>query len=108
MNVKWYASRFLLLAVACAAGFFTSFYGITNPEASAAGQIETSLGKQGSKVEVYIFSDWLCPVCIKVEPAIEAAFPSMEKRAKIFFIDKPVHQEASAVAPLPRSALSLD
>jgi len=105
MNVKWYASRFLLLAVACAAGFFTSFYGITNPEATAAGQMDTSLGKQGSKVEVYIFSDWLCPVCVLVEPAIEAAFPALEKKTKIFFIDKPIHQEAMNFVPYHLSFL---
>jgi uncharacterized membrane protein len=105
MKAKWFASRFLLIAVACATGFFVSFYGITNPEATAAGQLETSLGKQGSKVEVYIFSDWLCPMCIKVEPAIEAAFPSMEKKAKIFFIDKPVHQEAMNFVPYHLSFL---
>jgi uncharacterized membrane protein len=105
MTVTRFATRFLLLAVACATGFFVSFYGITNPEASAAGQMDTSLGKQGSKVEVYIFSDWLCPMCIKVEPAIEAAFPSMEKRAKIFFIDKPIHQEAMNFVPYHLSFL---
>ena len=104
MNAKWIVSRFLLAAVACAAGFFVSFYGITNPEASA-GQAETFLGKQGSKVEVYIFSDWLCPVCVQVEPAIEAAFPILEKKAKIFFIDKPVHQEAMNFVPYHLSFL---
>lgn len=105
MNVKWFTSRFLLIAVACAAGFFTSFYGITNPEATAAGQLETALGKQESKVEVYIFSDWLCPVCVQIEPAIEAALPSLEKKAKIFFIDKPIHLEAQNFIPYHLSFL---
>ncbi len=105
MNAKWFASRFLLTASACAIGFFVSFYGITNPEATAAGQMETSLGKQNSKVEVYVFSDWLCPVCTKIEPAIESVFPALEKRAKIFFIDKPVHQEAMNFVPYHLSFL---
>jgi uncharacterized membrane protein/protein-disulfide isomerase len=107
MNFKWFAPRFLLLAVVCAAGFLVSFYGITNPEATAAaaGQSDVSLGKQGSKVEVYVFSDWLCPVCVMVEPAVEAAFPELAKKAKIFFLDKPVHLEAQNFVPYHLSFL---
>jgi protein-disulfide isomerase len=105
MNFKWFAPRFLLLAVACAAGFLVSFYGITNPEATAAGQPDVYLGKQVSKVEVYVFSDWLCPVCVMVEPAVEAAFPELAKKTKIFFLDKPVHPEAMNFVPYHLSFL---
>jgi len=84
-------SRFMLLLIAAVVGFTISFVGIRKPEAAG---IDPSLGKQNSKIEVYIFSDWLCPICLKVEPELEKTLPQLGKMAKIFFIDKPVHQES--------------
>ena len=43
-------------------GFTLTFSGIAKEEASA-GQLNLYLGKQDSKLEVYFFSDWLCPFC---------------------------------------------
>lgn len=102
MFSRWFISRSLLLLVAAAAGFLVSFTGITKPEAAGP---ETYLGKPSSKIEVLIFSDWLCPNCIKVEPAIEAVVPQLEKRAKIHFIDKPIHKEAMNFVPYHLSFL---
>jgi uncharacterized membrane protein len=95
-------SKSLLLIVAALTGFTISFVGIKKPEAAG---IDAALGKQSSKVEVYIFSDWLCPMCIKVEPSLEAAMPQIEKRAKILFIDKPVHKESMNFVPYHLSFL---
>jgi len=102
MNKRQIISRSLLLLVAAAAGFLVSFAGISKPEAAGP---ETSLGKQNSKIEVLIFSDWLCPVCVKVEPALEAALPQLEKKAKVSFIDKPVHKESMNFVPYHLSFL---
>lgn len=95
-------SRFMLIVVAAAVGFGISFVGIRKPEAAG---IDTSLGKQGSKIEVYIFSDWLCPICLRVEPEIERTLPQLGKTARIFFIDKPVHQESMNFVPYHLSFL---
>ena len=102
MNKRKLFSKALLLIVAALAGFAVSFAGIKKPEAAG---IDTSLGKQGSKVEVYVFSDWLCPVCLKVEPALEAVLPRLEKRTKVSFIDKPVHKESMNFVPYHLSFL---
>jgi uncharacterized membrane protein len=95
-------SKSLLLIIAAAVGFTVSFAGIRKPEAAG---IDASLGKPGSKVEVYVFSDWLCPICIKVEPALEAVLPQLEKRTKVHFIDKPVHRESMNFVPYHLSFL---
>jgi len=102
MNKRRLFAKSLLLLVAALAGFTISFVGIKKPEAAG---IDASLGKQNSKVEVYIFSDWLCPICIKIEPVLEAALPQIEKRAKIHFIDKPVHKESMNFVPYHLSFL---
>mgnify|MGYP002399170783 CR=1 FL=1 len=102
MNKRTLFSRSLLLLVAAVAGFAVSFVGIKKPEAAL---VDAALGKQTSKVEVYIFSDWLCPMCVKVEPELEKIIPQIEKRAKIFFIDKPVHPESMNFVPYHLSFL---
>lgn len=102
MTRRQFFSKALLLLVAAAAGFAVSFAGMKKPEAAV---LDASIGKQNGKVEVYIFSDWLCPVCIKVEPALEAALPQIEKRAKVYFIDKPIHKESMNFVPYHLSFL---
>jgi uncharacterized membrane protein len=102
MNMRGFFSRALLLLTAAAVGFAVSFAGIKKPEAAG---IDAALGKQSAKVELYLFSDWLCPVCIKIEPVIESIYPQLEKRAKINFIDKPVHKESMNFVPYHLSFL---
>jgi len=102
MNKRTLFSRSLLLFVAAVAGFTISFVGIKKPEAAG---VNATLGKPNSKVEVYIFSDWLCPICVKIEPDLEKTLPQLEKRAKIFFIDKPVHPESMNFVPYHLSFL---
>jgi len=102
MKRSWFVSRAVLLLVAIAAGFYVTFAGVKKPEAAG---LETSLGKQNSKVEVYIFSDWLCPICIKIEPALEGVIPQLEKKTQLHFIDKPVHKESMNFVPYHLSFL---
>jgi len=104
MNRRTFLTKLTLIAASLVCGFLISFSGISQPEAEA-GQVDHPLGKLNSKVEVYIFSDWLCPICVKIEPAIEASLPTLEKKAKIFFLDKPVHQEAMNFVPYHLSFL---
>lgn len=102
MNKPHFISRSLLLVVTAAVGFIISFSGIKKPEAAG---LETSMGKQTSKIEVYVFSDWLCPICVTVEPALEAVVPQLEKKAKVYFIDKPIHKESMNFVPYHLSFL---
>ena len=102
MNRRQFFSRAMLLLVAAVTGFLVSFAGIKKPEAAG---LETAFGKLNSKVEVYVFSDWLCSICIKIEPALEAVLPQLEKKTKIYFIDKPVHQESMNFVPYHLSFL---
>jgi uncharacterized membrane protein len=97
MNLKSFGKP-LLLCGAALLGFALTFSGIAKPEASAS-QLNLYLGKQESKLEVYFFSDWLCPVCIRVEGVVEAVYPELAQKAKILFVDKIIHPEAANFVP---------
>ncbi len=56
--------------------------------------MDTSLGLKKSETAIYFISDWYCPSCIKLEPTIEKLYPTLAKRAKIFFVDLPIHKES--------------
>ena len=88
----------LLLVVVALLSFMVTFSGIAKPDA-VAGQLNLSLGNQQSKVEIYLFSDWLCPVCVKVEGIIEPLYPTLANKAKLFFVDKIIHPEATNFVP---------
>jgi protein-disulfide isomerase/uncharacterized membrane protein len=87
-----------LLFVAVLLGFCVAFTGIAKTDASA-GQLNIALGKQDSKLEVYLFSDWLCPVCVKVEGVIESVYPALSRKTRILFVDKVIHPEAANFVP---------
>lgn len=102
MNIRNLLSRSALMLVCLVTGFAVSFVGIKKPEAAGA---DATLGKSGAKVEVYVFSDWLCPICVKVEPAIEEAYKALDKKVRFHFIDKVVHQESMNFVPYHLSFL---
>ena len=97
MNLKFIHKPVLMFAAALL-GFTLTLSGIAKPEASAS-QLNLYMGKQDSKLEVYLFSDWLCPICIKIEGVIEAQYPLMAQKAKILFVDKIIHPEAANFVP---------
>ncbi|HIJ88642.1 MAG TPA: thioredoxin domain-containing protein [Desulfuromonadales bacterium] len=88
----------LLIVVVALFSFIVTFSGIAKPDA-VAGQLNLSLGNQQSNVEIYLFSDWLCPVCVKVEAVIEPLYPTLSNKAKLFFVDKIIHPEATNFVP---------
>ncbi|MFZ4856650.1 MAG: thioredoxin domain-containing protein [Desulfuromonadaceae bacterium] len=88
----------LSIVVVVLFSFIVTFSGIAKPDA-VAGQLNLSLGNQQSKVEIYMFSDWLCPVCVKVEGVIEPLYPTLASKAKLFFVDKIIHPEATNFVP---------
>ncbi|HYS43124.1 MAG TPA: thioredoxin domain-containing protein [Geobacteraceae bacterium] len=89
----------LLLATTFLLGFTLTYYGIAKPEVAAAGQANLYLGKQDSKLEVYVFSDWLCPMCVRVEGVIDTLYPVLAQKARLQFVDKIIHPEAVNFVP---------
>ena len=88
----------LLICVVALVSFIMTFTGIAKPDASAS-QINVSVGNQQSRLEIYLFSDWLCPVCVRVEGVVESVYPALTKKAKITFVDKIIHPEAANFVP---------
>jgi protein-disulfide isomerase len=97
MNAKNICKPLSILVVALFS-FIVTFSGIAKPEA-AASQLNMSVGNQQSLLGIYVFSDWLCPVCVKVEGAIESVYPALARKAKITFVDKIIHPEAANFVP---------
>jgi len=93
-----------LIALVVIAGFFLAFKGAQKSEALDKG-MNLSLGKENSAQELYIFTDWFCPSCRKAEPEIEKAVASAEKRARVIFIDVPIHPETFNYMPYNLSFL---
>lgn len=48
-------------------------------------------GNRSSPVEVYVFTDWFCPACWVVEPALASQYNQIMQKAKLIFIDVPIH-----------------
>lgn len=88
----------LMMLIAVLLGFYLAFMGLAKPEA-AASQLNVTLGKQDSKLEVYFFSDWLCPFCARVEGVMDAVYPTLAQKTRITFVDKIIHPEAANFVP---------
>jgi thiol-disulfide isomerase/thioredoxin len=97
MNLKTFGKPFLLCVTALV-GFILTFSGMAKEEASA-GQLNLYMGKQESKLEVYFFSDWLCPFCAGVDGVMETVYPSLSQKARILFVNKIIHQESLNFVP---------
>jgi protein-disulfide isomerase len=98
-------SKGVFLAAVMVAGAFVTFLGLGNPAESRAASLPLALGKTDSEIEVYVFTDWFCPACRKAEPEMERAYPDIMKRAKLLFIDQPVHPESRNFIPYNLSFL---
>lgn len=84
-------------------GFLTAYMGVTkvNANEEAVGSLKDSIafGDPTSAIEVYIFTDWFCPACNKIEPVLKTTIPKIEKDTKIFFIDAFIHPESMNYTP---------
>jgi len=88
----------ILMCTSARLGFARTFSGVAKPEA-AASQLNLYMGKQESRLEVYVFSDWLCPFCVKVEGVLDSVYPSISQKARFLFVDKIIHPEAANFVP---------
>ncbi|NJD61950.1 MAG: hypothetical protein FIA93_04430 [Deltaproteobacteria bacterium] len=95
----------VVLAAALFAGAYGSFLGLGDPARSHAATLSAALGKLDSDIEVYVFTDWFCPACRQAEPEMEKAYPNIMKRAKLLFIDDPIHAESMNFIPYNLSFL---
>ncbi len=100
-----YLSKGVLLAAVMVAGVCVAFFGLGNPSRSHAETLPLALGNLDSEVEVYVFTDWFCPACRRAEPEMERAYPDIMRRAKLLFIDMPVHAESMNYIPYHLSFL---
>lgn len=84
-------------------GFLLAFVGISKVDKLEAAQDtfkeKITFGNATSPVEVYLFTDWQCPSCRKVEPVIEKISPKIMQKAKLIFVDLPIHQETMNFTP---------
>ncbi len=99
-----FLKKISLVSLVVISGFLLAFNGAQKSEAKDKG-MNISLGKENSAQELYIFTDWFCPACRKAEPEIERAVSSAEKRAKVIFIDVPIHPDTFNYMPYNLSFL---
>lgn len=93
-------SRVKLFIVVCAMtaiGLVGAIVGVKKE--SEAAELDLFLGKAKSPVTVYFISDWFCPGCRKIEPAIEKMFPEIARSARVSFVDFPIHKETLNFTP---------
>ncbi len=95
--MKRMLAKFALFLATSSLGLGVSIFGVSSDTASAA--IDPYLGKTGSAVTVYFISDWFCPGCRKAETAIERIYPEVARKARVAFIDYPVHPETNNFTP---------
>jgi hypothetical protein len=98
-SMKQYLRRAALGIATLAVGLLVSVVGVKQETAAASGATDLYLGKTGSAVTVYFISDWFCPGCRKAEAAIEAMYPAVARKARVTFIDYPIHRETSNFTP---------
>lgn len=99
--------RVFAILVVFIVGFFAAYEGMQKGEAEE-NIPNIFLGNQDSPIEVFIVTDWFCPACQRAEQEIEKAIPEIEKRAKIIFVDKPIHPETLNYTPYNLSFLSYE
>lgn len=84
-------------------GLIVAFFGVAKPDlahaAATAMKDRLALGDKTSPVEIYVITDWFCPSCHKTDPYIEELYPNLQSKAKIYFIDFPIHRETLNFSP---------
>lgn len=89
--------RIITATAVIVAGFTTALVGVR--QESAAAGLDLYLGNRQSSTIVYFVSDWFCPVCRKVEPSIATMYPEIARKAKVGFVDFPIHKETLNFTP---------
>lgn len=84
-------------------GFVGSLFGITkiNPLEAAQSSVKESItfGAKDSTIEFYLFTDWQCPACRKLEKNLDAIEPAIIGNYKLVYVDFPIHPETLNYTP---------
>lgn len=84
-------------------GFLLAFIGVSkiNPLEAKQVSLKESIrfGEANGPIEVYVFTDWFCPACRRVEPVFEEMIPDLKGKAPVFFVDATVHPESLNFTP---------
>lgn len=84
--------RVLLVFMMIIGGFVAAFVGVEKEDNTIATRIELEkqlwFGNSDSKIEIYIFTSWICPACQHFEPTLERMISFLEPLAKITFVDE--------------------
>lgn len=59
-----------------------------------------SFGNGKAPVEIVIYSDYFCPACRDVDGRVNFLLRRVQDRAKIFFVDVPLHKESGPYAEI--------
>lgn len=62
-------------------------------------KMNIAFGNQASPIDVFVFTDWICPACASLEPTFEAMTPKVSKIARLTFVDDPVHEATLNYTP---------
>lgn len=101
-EIMVYCANGVRALTALVVGFVVVFLGVSKPQsvyAEAVGANTLFFGSKNNPVEVYVFTDWFCPACRKVEPYIERHAPAIARKAKLYFIDVPIHEDSLNYTP---------
>jgi len=90
-------------SIALVVGFVLAFAGITKYDELQADENNVkeiiAFGNINSPIEVYVFTDWECPACRSLEKTFEAMSPTVMQKAKLTFVDDPVHDATLNYTP---------
>ncbi|GFE60741.1 vitamin K epoxide reductase family protein [Geobacter sp. AOG2] len=96
-TMKTKITHMAVMVLALLVGLGAALAGVQK-EAEAAGP-DIYFGKRQSDTTVYFVSDWFCPVCRRVEPDMEKAFPEISSKARVAFVDMPIHPDTANITP---------
>jgi uncharacterized membrane protein len=101
LEMKRLAGKTALILFAFLAGLGVTAAGLKKPDAVAAGLPAATFvfGDPGSSSEVYVVTDWFCPACRAAEPEILKGVRIVLRKAKVIFVDYPIHQETYNFIP---------
>lgn len=87
---KWTAAGFVAAGILATVFFFS---GSVTPLYAADQKYPAFGNVRNPEFTLVIYSDYFCPACLQAEPDIIEAAKKFRRKAKIYFIDVPVHKE---------------
>ncbi len=89
--------------------FLAVFFGVTkiDPLEAKEDSIKEAMvfGLKDAPVEIYLFTDWQCPACRKLEPEVDNIVEAVTPSAQFYFADYMIHPETLNFIPYNLSFL---